>query len=284
MSTRRAGALLVLSALIIAVSCGSDDAAPTSSDAGAGEAGAPPASSGKGTGAASNAGGERSSAGEGGAPLGAGGVAAPTAGAEQGGEPMVPGGGAGGEAGTGESGAGGAAGAGGAGPEPPLFADDFDSESLQEGGGLYSTNYVEFSRWDVASGSVDVTVLPNDTLESPGGYGGAGPARGVVVDLNGSTLQDGTLETKAALTFAAGETYTLRYVLGNARNRKNAVTVSIASLVSETRTQNTITPFTVYEATFTPLVAVTAKLVFESAGGGDDDGLLLDEVSIRRGF
>jgi hypothetical protein len=284
MSTRRAGALLVLSALIVAISCGSDDAPPSSPDLGAGQAGAPPSSSGTGAGAVPPAGGERSGAGEGGAPLGAGGMRLPPGGVEQGGEPMLPGGGAGGEVGTGESGAGGAAGAGGAGPEPPLFSDDFDSESLLEGGGLYSTNYVEFSRWDVASGSVDVTVLPNGTIVSPGGYGGSNLARGVVVDLNGSTLQNGTLETKEALTFAANATYTLRYVLGNARNRKNAVTVSIAGLVSETRTQNTITPFTVYEATFTPLTDVTAKLVFASVGGGDDDGLLLDEVSIRSTF
>lgn len=220
-------------------------------------------------------------AGVGTAPAGAGGAGAPGATAGQGGELPSTSGGAGGEASGGEGGASGNDGAGGTDAEPPLFEDDFDAEQL-ETASAYSVNYVEFARWNVASGSVDVTVLPNGFIDSPGAYGAGQLARSVVVDLNGSTAQSGTLETKSALTFLPGVTYTLRYVLGNARNQTNAVTVSITGLVAETRTQNSVTSFTAYETTFTPLNPVTAKLVFASAGGADDDGLLLDSVSIRR--
>jgi hypothetical protein len=182
---------------------------------------------------------------------------------------------------SGAAGAAGAAGAGGDEGPPALFADDFDAEQL-ESAGTFSANYVEFARWDVAFGSVDVTVLPNGSVDDPGGYGPGELAGGVVVDLNGSTLQSGRLETKASLTFLPGVEYTLRYVLGNARNQTNTVTVSIAGLVSETRTRSSVTPFMAYETSFIPDEKVVAKLVFTSVGGADDDGLLLDEVSIRR--
>lgn len=281
MSSRRVAALLVSSGLIAAVSCGSDDDSrqqpPTAQ---AGDAGAPPTTAGSSFGAAPSNGGDGATAGAGAAMPEAGGAGAPASTAGQGGE--LPGAsGGGGEVSGGASGASGAAGVGGAEADPPVFDDGFDGEQL-EIGGVYSVNYVEFAQWDVASGSVDVTTLPNGFIDSPGGYGAGQLAEGVVVDLNGSTTQNGTLETKTALTFLPGVNYTLRYVLGNARNQTNAVTVSITGLVSETRTQNSVTSFTAYETTFKPLSQVTAKLVFESVGGGDDDGLLLDNVSIRR--
>lgn len=272
-------ALLVASGLVVAVSCGSDDGSKGVPGASAGESGAPDGTAGMGAGAGLSHGGNGASAGVGATTPGAGGAGAPSAGAGLGGEPSVPPGGAGGDAYAGEGGAGGDAGAGGASAEPPLFADDFDAEALQSGG-VYSTNYVEFAAWDVTSGSVDVTVLPNGFIDSPGGYGAGQPASGVVVDLNGSTLQNGVLETKAAITFQPAVEYTLRYALGNAKNQTNSVSVTIPGLVSETRTQMGATAFTVYESKFTPPAAITAKLTFTSSGGGDDDGLLLDSVSI----
>ncbi len=272
--------LLVGAAIVVAVSCGSDDdARKDPPGAGAGEAGAPNNESGMGSGAAPQGGGDGANAGAGATLPGNGGAGAPTAGAGLGGEGPTDFGGMGGDANAGQGGAAGASGAGGNGPEPPLFADDFNGEQL-EVASLYSVNYVEFAQWDVASGSVDVTVLPNGFIDSPGGYGAGQLASGVVVDLNGSTLQNGTLQTKDALTFEPGVAYTLRYVLGNARNQTNAVTVTIAGLVSETRTQNSVTAFTAYQTSFTPVTQVTTKLVFASAGGGDDDGLLLDNVSL----
>lgn len=282
MSSRRMAALLVISGVVAAVSCGSDDDKRQEPPAAqAGEAGAPDAEAGSGAGAAPSNGGDSANAGAFTTTPSVGGAGSPGTTAGQGGELPGVGGGAGGDMRGGESGAAGAAGAGGAEADPPVFADDFDAEQLQTGG-AYSANYVEFSQWNVGSGSVDTTVLPNGFIESPGGYGPGQLARGVVVDLNGSSLQNGTLETKAALTFLPGVAYTLSYALGNAKNQTNAVTVSITGLVSETRTQNSVTTFTAYETTFTPVEKVTAKLVFASAGGGDDDGLLLDNVSIRR--
>jgi hypothetical protein len=160
-----------------------------------------------------------------------------------------------------------------------LFQDDFDGETSDSSVG--AENYTGFAKWDVTSGSVDITVLPNPFIASPGGYGAGLAANGFVVDLNGSTNADGTLATKNALNFSAGLHYTLRYALGNARAQSNSVTVTIAGLVNEMRTQSTTNPFTAYQTSFTPASDVSAKLVFASQGGNDLDGLLLDSVSIE---
>lgn len=281
MSGRRWVALLLATGIVVANACGADDG--QKAQLGGGEAGmadAPEAGTSANPGGAPPAGGSSPTSGSGGSSPTSGTAGSATAGAGDGGGGIEPVGGASGEGGASQAGEAGAAGAGGESSAPRLFADDFDSEQL-ESGGLYTVNYVEFSAWEVTGGSVDVTLLPNGFIESPGGYGVGQAASGVVVDMNGSTLQSGVLATKAPLVFEAGVTYTLRYVLGNARNQINAVTVSIAGLVLETRTQTTVQAFTAYESTFTPVADVQARLTFTSVGGGDDDGLLLDSVSIR---
>jgi hypothetical protein len=281
MSGRSRLALLLATGVALAVACGADDgdhAPPSGGEAGMADV--PEAGSGAAPGGAPAAAGSSPTSGRGGSQPVSGGGGSATAGANDGDAGSEPLGGAGGDGGANNAGEAGASGGGGDSSLPTLFADDFDAEHL-EAAGLYTANYVEFGAWDVASGSVDVTVLPNGFIASPGGYGASQLARGVVVDLNGSTQQDGVLTTKSALTFEAGVTYTLRYVLGNAKNQTNAVTVSIAGLLSETRTQVSVQAFTPYESTFTPVAPVVAPLVFSSAGGADDDGLLLDSVSIR---
>ncbi len=277
----RLSALLLGVGVTVAVACGSDDAALRQNPGPAGEAGAADAVvAGASGGGVPGTGVGGTGAGRGGNPGRAGSAGSPAeAGSPVGGGPLVPVGGASGE-GTGGRAEAGASGDGGA-PSEPLFEDTFDSEML-ETPELYSFNYVEFARWNVSSGSVDVTVLPNGYIDSPGGYGAGKPASGIVVDLNGSTNQDGTLETKQPLSFEGGVTYTLRYSLGNARNQSNSVSVSIAGLVTEMHTMTTVSPFTVYEVRFTPAVNASATLLFQSHGGADADGLLLDRVSIAR--
>lgn len=281
MSGRSRFALLLASGVALAVACGADDG--NEAQPGGGEAGmpdAPEAGSGATPGGAPPAGGSSPTSGSGGSQAVSGSAGSMVGGANDGGTGPEPVGGASGEGGVSNAGEAGAAGTGGDSALPTLFADDFDAEQL-ETAGQYSANYVEFAAWDVEGGSVDVTVLPNGFIASPGGYGVGQVASGVVVDLNGSTQQSGVLTTKSALTFEAGVKYTLRYALGNAKNQTNAVTVSIAGLLSETRTQVSVQAFTRYESTFTPVAQVVAPLVFTSAGASDDDGLLLDNVSIR---
>lgn len=278
MTRFRLGALCAFGGLIAAAACGSDDgkkSLPTpTGDAGALEqptAGQPTGgiSGSASGGAASGNGGALPTSGEGG--MGEGGNA--IAGAA----PQVQGGASGDHSGGGAGEA--LGGTGGAADEPPLFADSFEGETL-ETQGLYTTNYVEFAQWDASSGTVDVTVLPNGFIDSPGNYGPGRAGEGIVVDLNGSTNQDGKLETKQPLSLAAGVSYTLRYSLANAKNQTNAVTVRLGNVVLETRSLSAISEFTRYQTTFTPTDELSAKLVFESLGGGDSDGLLLDNVSL----
>lgn len=280
MSGRSRLALLLATGVVAAVACGADDG--NDAQPGGGEAGmtdGSEAGAGSTPGGAPPGGGSSPTSGNGGSSGVSGSAGSVTAGSNDGGSGAQAGG-ASGEGGATSGGEAGAAGAGGDGSLSTLFADGFDTEQL-EVSGLYTTNYVEFAAWDVTSGSVDVTLLPNGFIDSPGGYGAGQPASGVVVDLNGSTQQSGVLSTKSALTFQAGVTYLLRYALGNAKNQTNAVTVSIAGLLSETRMLVSVHPFTVYESTFKPVSTVVAPLVFTSTGGADDDGLLLDSVSIR---
>jgi hypothetical protein len=223
---------------------------------------------------------------------GVGGMAVTTAG--EGGGPASVLGGAGGQtaasggepaAGSAGDAAAGVAGesSGGAGGAPVLAADgfveDFDDE-LPPAGEQYVASYIDFARWTVSTGSVDITLLPNAFIADPGGYGPSLAADGTVVDLNGSTSELGGIETTEPLLFAAGVTYTLSYALGNARPESNSVQVSIPGLLTQMRTQATITAFTDYQDTFTPAVDVIAKLSFVSQGSGDQDGLLVDSVSI----
>jgi hypothetical protein len=134
----------------------------------------------------------------------------------------------------------------------------------------------------VVAGNVDITVLPNGFIEQPGGYGFGEPASGTVVDLNGSSNELGILESKVELELEANVSYTLTYSLGNARPETNVVTVSIAGLVSATHSQPTTAAFVKHRQTFMPATTVLAKLRFESQGNADQDGLLLDDVSITQ--
>ncbi len=193
----------------------------------------------------------------------------------------IGGGSTGGETAGGGGGSTGTAGEGGAGVSASVFYDDFDGEVLLTDQ-LYTVNHLAFQQWIVASGSVDITVLPNGFIDSPGGYGPAEPADSVVVDLNGSTNEAGIIESKLELEFTAGVSYTLSYSLGNARPERNSVLISIPGLVAQTRSHPlpSTAAFTTYQETFTPAITVVAKLRFTSQGDADNDGLLLDNVSI----
>jgi hypothetical protein len=222
-------------------------------------------------------------------PAGAGGDIADAGGGTPGGGETGAGAAVGGSAAGGDStGAGGApaaaagaAGVAGEASESAFFHDDFESEALQTGE-LYTFNHLSFEQWNVVAGNVDITVLPNGYIDHHGGYGSGEPASGTVVDLNGSSNELGVLESKLELELQANLSYTLSYSLGNARPETNVVLVSLSGLVSATHSQPTTAAFTKYQQTFTPVTTVLAKLRFESQGNADQDGLLLDNVTITQ--
>lgn len=144
----------------------------------------------------------------------------------------------------------------------PLFTDSFDSEAL----GLNQS----LDNWTVSDGTIDVVGT---------GFFDFYPGNGNYLDLDGSTGNAGIITTNVAFNLLPG-LYTLSFQLGgNARNTgTDTVTVSLGTVFSEVFTlagnaglQNITRNFSLTSA------AGTAPLMFNHAGG-DNVGLLLDDV------
>jgi hypothetical protein len=161
-----------------------------------------------------------------------------------------------------------------------MFEDNFDAEALDSSG--YTFNYTTFEEWTVIGGTVDLISFPNQLLLSPGGYGDNQPADGVTVDLNGSNLHDGVLETQRSFTFYAGVTYRIGYALGSPYAETNGVRVEVMDVFSAEVSQNGIVPFAGYSSEFTADTTTTAKLRITSLGDDDNVGLFLDAVTLER--
>lgn len=150
-----------------------------------------------------------------------------------------------------------------------LFSDDFNSEAI----GL---NYSGFANWDVVGGgTVD--------LIGVGSSWNYFPAYGRYVDLDGSTSNPGTLQTKAAFTFASNLEYTLSFDLaGNQRTDvTDTVTVQIVAggvqlgQITVGRTD----PFQTYTFSFFGNDLSGQKITFQNSGS-DNMGALLDNVTL----
>ena len=150
---------------------------------------------------------------------------------------------------------------GGTASAAPLFSDNFNTEN----GGTGVLNYTGFANWTVPGGSVDL--IGN-------GFFDFYPGNGLYIDLDGSTGAGGTL--KSTTVFAAG-TYTLTFDLGgNARGAGNdTLTVSLGSWSEVFNVPDTF-PLTTITRTFT---TTGGNLSFAN-GGGDNQGIILDNVSV----
>jgi hypothetical protein len=146
-----------------------------------------------------------------------------------------------------------------------VFQDNFNLEH----GGVYQTNYNNFTNWIVSDGTVDLI-----GAGSPYNYF---PGNGLYVDLDGSTNNAGKMTTKT--TFGPGW-YNLQFDLGGCyvRNQSNTVTVSLGGY-----TENIILAQNFPLTTFTRDVYLSApgnmNLIFNHAGG-DNVGLILDNVKL----
>ena len=147
-----------------------------------------------------------------------------------------------------------------------LLEDNFDMEN--SGVGVF--NYFDFAHWDVVEGSVDL--IGN-------GFYDFFPGQGLFLDLDGTTNHAGTLVSKTAFTFNPGQVVELSFnLLGQNYYmiQNNSLTVSLGDLFAETFSvadRGLVTrQFSVEELT-------TANLIFDHAGG-DQGGLLLDEVTL----
>ncbi len=150
-----------------------------------------------------------------------------------------------------------------------LLQDSFDQENST------ALNYDHFANWNVIKGSVDL-------IGSVGFYDFL-PANGLYVDLDGTTSQAGTIESKKTFNFQAGDTVSLSFQLaGNQRsNVTDSVTVSLGTLFNDTFSLPEFQGFTNFTRSFTVANATNTTLDFKGIGG-DNVGLLLDNVRLTK--
>ena len=152
-----------------------------------------------------------------------------------------------------------------------LLFDDFDRENS----GVGALNWKEFRQWSVIRGCVDL---------HGNGFYDVQPGKGLYVDLDGTCKGAGTIETRLPLNLQPGEYILEFWLAGNQRrDTPDTVVVSLGDLFEEQITLGRREPFRLYSRNIniTVMVSTTAKLVFTGAGG-DDEGILLDLVRLRR--
>lgn len=163
-----------------------------------------------------------------------------------------------------------------------LLTDNFDTENAGTG----TVNYVSFAHWTVTDGSVD--------LLGPGLVDFL-PGQGIYVDLDGTTSNGARLESQSAFSFDPGSDITLSFALAGPcltgltecgtfpglNQGPNTVTVSLGGLYVESFTRNFDDPLEQIVRTFSASAAVMdERLVFDH-NGGDNIGLILDDVELR---
>ena len=191
--------------------------------------------------------------------------------------------GSGGDGGGG-GGGGGNGGGGGGGEEPPefpeippaaqIFTDDIDSEN----GGVGVPNYTAWSNWTVVEGCVD--------LHGPGAKNPL-PGNGVYMDLDGTCAElgpesAGTMESKQSFDLAVGG-YTLEFLIAgnNQIEQSDTVVVSVGGSMSEEIVLDWQVPLQLLSFDFTVATATNGKIRLEHKGG-DEQGILIDAVRLRR--
>jgi len=151
-------------------------------------------------------------------------------------------------------------------PSSVLLDDNFDSENE----GFGSLNYFGLRNWNVTAGSVDL--IGN-------GFADSLPGNGLYLDLDGTTSQAGTIESKTTFTLVPG-TYRLEFSLaGSQLGDLNRVDVRLGDVYTETFTPPSDAPFTLIRRDIIVTTATSGKLVFQSFGG-DNMGYLLDNVRL----
>lgn len=159
-------------------------------------------------------------------------------------------------------------------PEVPattvvLLQDDFDREN----GGLGALNWTGFTNWTVANGCVDL---------HGNGFHDIQPGSGLYADLDGTCRTGGTLESRTDFALEPGD-YVLEFGLGgnNRVNEPDSVMVSLGTLFQEQFVMQRTAKLTQHTREVRVTTATTARLRFTQAGG-DDQGVVLDVVRLRR--
>jgi hypothetical protein len=149
---------------------------------------------------------------------------------------------------------------------PTIFSDNFDSYGT-------TLNWSGSVKWSVSDGTVDM--IGNGAWDFL-------PGNGMYVDMDGTALDAGKI-TSSHFDLAPGM-YTLAFDLaGNQRNNgPDTINIQVqggSSLVDYSITLPENAPFATYTSSFTVVTPTLAWLSFEGVGG-DNIGLLLDDVSV----
>lgn len=150
-----------------------------------------------------------------------------------------------------------------------IVYNNFNDENSSQG----VNNYTAFQSWNVVGGCVDLH--GNGFIDVQAG-------NGIYVDLDGTCLTGGTIESKTAYDLEPGN-YTLEFWLaGNQRiNAPDTVDVSLGTLYEEVIVLPRTQQFRLFTRSIVVTTATSARLSFHNRGG-DDQGALLDEVRLRK--
>jgi|tagenome__1003787_1003787.scaffolds.fasta_scaffold20936730_2 hypothetical protein len=148
-----------------------------------------------------------------------------------------------------------------------LLNDNFDTEN----DGNSVLNYSSFQNWNVVNGTVD--------LMSHALFNNLPPINGLYIDLDGSSLNAGKIETKKEFNLQPGN-YTLEFdIAGYSSNDTNTIIISLGNVFHEKITRQNEFPFEHIIRKITINENTTARLAFDHLGG-DNFGLLLDNVKL----
>lgn len=147
-----------------------------------------------------------------------------------------------------------------------LLQDDFDCEN----GGKPTLNYFNLAHWVITDGSVDL--IGNGSFDFL-------PGNGLYLDLDGSTFNAATMESRATFDLQPAAVYELRFTIaGSRRGDVNTMTVRLGDVYSERFTIPSDFPITTILREIPVAEATLGKLVFDHEGG-DRLGILLLDVA-----
>ena len=159
-------------------------------------------------------------------------------------------------------------------PATQIFRDDLDAEN----GGVGQQNYTGWSQWNVVEGCVD--------LHGPGSIDPL-PGNVVYIDMDGSCLNGtgttaGTMETKMSFIIDPGD-YTFELLLaGNSQvSQIDTMVVRIGTVFNRQIILNWTAPLALQSFDFA-VSASTTETIELIHSGGDDQGILIDAVRLRR--
>jgi len=159
-------------------------------------------------------------------------------------------------------------------PATQIFRDDLDAEN----GGVGQQNYTAWSQWNVVEGCVD--------LHGPGSIDPL-PGNVVYIDMDGSCLNGtgttaGTMETKMSFIIDPGD-YTFEVIRAgnNQVSQVDTMVIRIGTVFNRQIILDWTAPLALESFDFS-VSASTTETIELIHSGGDDQGILIDAVRLRR--